>query len=243
MLNRQVFQYYCYGVFGLRKEQKGCGCQYLKENFTSLNEGKLKEGIFIGPQIRKVMLHSLFEEKLSVTERMTWRSFKDVCSNFLGNSRADNYIELVETMLSAYEKMSMIYSRPFQVDSPRDVPWLPWVNWSRAKPRREKSTFERYDGDNASEMSPGFSAERYSVFALNGLRINPGRILKQGITPIEIDRQLCQVYGPNVMSKQMLRCSTRSSVMMDGLPLRSSSCTFGVLLKSVYSSNAPSACP
>ncbi|KAJ4446891.1 hypothetical protein ANN_13592 [Periplaneta americana] len=48
----------------------------------------------------------------------------------------------------------------------------------------------------------------------------------QGIAPIEIDRQLCQVYGPNVMSKQMVRCSTRSSVMMVGLPLRSSSCTF-----------------
>ncbi|KAJ4428981.1 hypothetical protein ANN_25977 [Periplaneta americana] len=41
----------------------------------------------------------------------------------------------------------------------------------------------------------------------------------QGIAPIGIDRQLCQVYGPNVMSKQMVRCS---SVMMVGLPLRSS---------------------
>ncbi|KAJ4441112.1 hypothetical protein ANN_10962 [Periplaneta americana] len=49
---------------------------------------------------------------------------------------------------------------------------------------------------------------------------------QQGIAPIEIDRQLCQVYEPNVMSKQMVRCSTRSSVMMVGLPLRSSSCTF-----------------
>ncbi|KAJ4434460.1 hypothetical protein ANN_23022 [Periplaneta americana] len=60
----------------------------------------------------------------------------------------------------------------------------------------------------------------------------------QGITPIEIYRQLCQVYGPNVMSKQMVRCSTRSSVMMVGLPLRSSLCTFW--LKIVYSSNEPS---
>ncbi|KAJ4435024.1 hypothetical protein ANN_23597 [Periplaneta americana] len=34
----------------------------------------------------------------------------------------------------------------------------------------------------------------------------------QGIAPIEIDRQLCQVYGPNVMSKEMVRCSTRSLV-------------------------------
>ncbi|KAJ4434036.1 hypothetical protein ANN_16355 [Periplaneta americana] len=38
----------------------------------------------------------------------------------------------------------------------------------------------------------------------------------QGIALIEIYRQLCQVYGPNVMSKQMVRCSTRSSVMMVG---------------------------
>ncbi|KAJ4427401.1 hypothetical protein ANN_25023 [Periplaneta americana] len=32
----------------------------------------------------------------------------------------------------------------------------------------------------------------------------------EGIAPIEIDRQLCQVYGPNVMSRQMVRCSTWS---------------------------------
>ncbi|KAJ4427497.1 hypothetical protein ANN_25145 [Periplaneta americana] len=48
----------------------------------------------------------------------------------------------------------------------------------------------------------------------------------QDIVPIEIYRQLCQVYGPNVMSKQMVHCSTRSSVMMVGIPLCSSSCTF-----------------
>ncbi|KAJ4435952.1 hypothetical protein ANN_18575 [Periplaneta americana] len=46
------------------------------------------------------------KEKLSVTERIAWRAFKNVCSNFLGHSRAENYIELVvETMLSAYDKM------------------------------------------------------------------------------------------------------------------------------------------
>ncbi|KAJ4441709.1 hypothetical protein ANN_11567 [Periplaneta americana] len=35
----------------------------------------------------------------------------------------------------------------------------------------------------------------------------------QGIALIEIDRQLCHVYGPNVMSKQMVRCSTKSSLV------------------------------
>ncbi|KAJ4452075.1 hypothetical protein ANN_03591 [Periplaneta americana] len=32
---------------------------------------------------------------------------------------------------------------------------------------------------------------------------------EQGIAPIEIDRQLCQVYGPNIMSKQMVQRSAR----------------------------------
>ncbi|KAJ4441807.1 hypothetical protein ANN_11666 [Periplaneta americana] len=31
----------------------------------------------------------------------------------------------------------------------------------------------------------------------------------QSIAPIEIHRQLCQVYGPNIMSKQMVRCWCR----------------------------------
>ncbi|KAJ4449505.1 hypothetical protein ANN_00905 [Periplaneta americana] len=65
---------------------------------------------------------------------------------------------------------------------------------------------------------------------------------KGGIAPIEIDCQLCQVYGPNIMSKQMVRCSTRSSVMMVGLPTAPRRAHFGVLLKIVYSSDAPSAC-
>ncbi|KAJ4434667.1 hypothetical protein ANN_23234 [Periplaneta americana] len=53
----------------------------------------------------------------------------------------------------------------------------------------------------------------------------------QGIPPIEIDRQLCQVYEPNVMSKKMLHCSTRSSVMMVGLPLRSSHSSRNIFLQ------------
>ncbi|KAJ4442240.1 hypothetical protein ANN_12106 [Periplaneta americana] len=89
----------------LVKDGTGALVWILMQCLSQHSEGKLKEGIFIGPQIRKVMADSLFEEKLSVTEKMAWRTYKDVCSNFLGNSRADNYIELLETMLSAYVTM------------------------------------------------------------------------------------------------------------------------------------------
>ncbi|KAJ4429193.1 hypothetical protein ANN_26196 [Periplaneta americana] len=45
-------------------------------------------------------------DKLS--EKMAWHSFKTVCSKFLGNSKADNYIVLLETMVRAYDKMSRV---------------------------------------------------------------------------------------------------------------------------------------
>ncbi|KAJ4446532.1 hypothetical protein ANN_13228 [Periplaneta americana] len=92
-------------VYAMNKQ--GCGFQYLKEKFITLSDDKLEESIFIGPQIRKVIADSLFEKKLFVTEKMAWRAFKDVCSNLLGNTRENrpNYIELVETMLSPYDKM------------------------------------------------------------------------------------------------------------------------------------------
>ncbi|KAJ4428572.1 hypothetical protein ANN_24616 [Periplaneta americana] len=49
------------------------------------------------------------------------------------------------------------------------------------------------------ELSPAACEVRSVIKFLNA----------QGIAPIEIYRQLCQVYGPNVMSKQMVRCCCR----------------------------------
>jgi hypothetical protein len=34
-----------------------------------------------------------------------WAAFKDVCSNFLGNNKADSYQEIVERLLQSYEAM------------------------------------------------------------------------------------------------------------------------------------------
>jgi len=39
------------------------------------------------------------------TEKSEWLMFKAVCLNFLGNVRAENYEELVEDKLNAYQSM------------------------------------------------------------------------------------------------------------------------------------------
>ncbi len=46
-----------------------------------------------------------FPSKLKETELRAWSSFVKIVNNFLGNHRADNYSDLVDTMFKSYEKM------------------------------------------------------------------------------------------------------------------------------------------
>ena len=54
--------------------------------FPKITEAKLKEVIFVGPQIGKVMKDKVFPTKLTDLERAAWLSFKDLCTGFLGNT-------------------------------------------------------------------------------------------------------------------------------------------------------------
>jgi hypothetical protein len=42
---------------------------------------------------------------LNEDELAAWTAFIDVCSNFLGNNKADNYQEIVERLLQSYKTM------------------------------------------------------------------------------------------------------------------------------------------
>ena len=85
--------------------KNGKGFLYLKEHFPRISEGKLKEGIFIGPQIREVMQDKKFDDVLEDSEKAAWVGFKAVCANFVGNVRAENYQEIIYTILKAYKNM------------------------------------------------------------------------------------------------------------------------------------------
>jgi hypothetical protein len=70
-------------------DQNGSGFLYLKHKFPRVNEDSIKEGILTGPQIRKVMRDSTFNDTfLSWAERVAWRA---VTTNFLVNFKAKNY--------------------------------------------------------------------------------------------------------------------------------------------------------
>jgi len=64
--------------------QEEAAFTYSREKFPRLNETKLKEGIFIGPQI----LEEYFDTLLQGDENAASDSFKFVVKGFLGNRRA-----------------------------------------------------------------------------------------------------------------------------------------------------------
>jgi hypothetical protein len=70
-----------------------------------LSEEKIKEGIFVGPRIRELTKDKTFDSILNEVELVAWTAFKDVCSSFLGNNKADSYQEIVERLLQLYEAM------------------------------------------------------------------------------------------------------------------------------------------
>ena len=82
---------------------------YICLTFPGLCYEKKKAGIFDGPQIRMLLRYQYFMTTMTVVVARAWKAFSKMVHNFLGNKRADNYIELVEELLL----------------SPQDRPWVP----------------------------------------------------------------------------------------------------------------------
>ena len=59
----------------------------LQNFFTKISAAKIEAGIFVGPQIRKILDCNEFFEELT-TERAAWNSFAPVVRGFLGNHKA-----------------------------------------------------------------------------------------------------------------------------------------------------------
>lgn len=83
----------------------GACFKYLIDKFPNLSDAKIKEGIFVGPQIRELMKTTEFEDVMTTVEREAWISFKKVVKGFLGNNKASNYKELVEDMLKNFKTL------------------------------------------------------------------------------------------------------------------------------------------
>ncbi|GBL90029.1 hypothetical protein AVEN_178422-1 [Araneus ventricosus] len=92
-------------------EKNGPAFKYLHEKFPRLSVAKIKEGFFVGPQIKQLLRDPKFEKLLRSKEKQVWDAFYQVSTHFLGNSKAENYNDLVEDMLALFKdfgcKMSL----------------------------------------------------------------------------------------------------------------------------------------
>jgi len=75
---------------------------YLRQTFPLLNNAKIREGVFIRPDIRSLLRD---ERIITGDEQRAWHAFRDVVTGFLGNRRAAKYKDLVEELLSPYQKL------------------------------------------------------------------------------------------------------------------------------------------
>jgi hypothetical protein len=85
-------------------KDNSAGFLYLKDKFPNI-PAKIKEGIFVGPQIRTLLNDEIFESRLNDVEKSAWIAFKGVAANFLGNHRAPNYQQIVNDLLRSYKRM------------------------------------------------------------------------------------------------------------------------------------------
>jgi hypothetical protein len=83
----------------------GSCIEYIAHKLPGLTMEKLKAGIFDGPQIRQLINDPHFIASMNEIESCAWSSFVLVVKNFLGNKKADNYIQLVEDMLLHFNRL------------------------------------------------------------------------------------------------------------------------------------------
>ena len=86
-------------------EKDGDCFKYICMKFPGFIIEKLKTGIFDGPQIRKLMNDANFCNFMNPAELSGWTAFTNVVKIFLGKTKASNYKELVETLLTSLQQL------------------------------------------------------------------------------------------------------------------------------------------
>jgi len=86
------------------------GFEYVRNKFPNVSDIKIKEGIYIGPQIRELMQDKQFDEDLNEAQRNAWLSFKRICKDCLGNHKGANDQDVVQDLLTLYKAMGFSMS-------------------------------------------------------------------------------------------------------------------------------------
>ena len=92
-------------MFVKAMDRNGTTFLYLRQKFPLLNDAKTREGVFTSPDIHSLLRDEVFERIITGNEQRAWHAFREVVTGFLGNRRAGNYEDLVEELLSSYQKL------------------------------------------------------------------------------------------------------------------------------------------
>ena len=79
--------------------------QFICITFPGLSYGKIKAGVFDGTQIKKVINCKNFSSSMTEVEKRAWNAFVAVVKGFLGNIKAANYKDLMETLLDSFHAL------------------------------------------------------------------------------------------------------------------------------------------
>ena len=86
-------------------DKESAAFKYLIQKFPALSEAKVKEGIFVGPDIRQLLNDNNFELTMDSLQLAAWKAFSSICKDFLGNHRSLNYRDIVQELLQSYEAL------------------------------------------------------------------------------------------------------------------------------------------
>ena len=79
--------------------------RHIRQMFPSISEAKVKDGIFVGPQMRRMLASEELEKQMSDLERNAWQAFRMIVEGFLGNHRRDDYAMVMTNLIESYEKL------------------------------------------------------------------------------------------------------------------------------------------
>ena len=72
-----------------------------------MRDAKIKEEVFVGPQIRGLMQDVTYEEQLSKVNKATWKSLKICITHFWGGGKvcrnAENYRHMVADLVKSHK--------------------------------------------------------------------------------------------------------------------------------------------
>jgi len=78
---------------------------YLKNKFPRISDAKIKEGVFVGPQIRQSVQDVKFEDQLNEVEKSARTTLKNTTTNFFVNHKAENHRNTVAEVVQSDKAM------------------------------------------------------------------------------------------------------------------------------------------